>query len=96
MLIKIPHYSFKDFYIIIVTFILTLLIILPIGLFKITSMISFVILFILIYIIIKTMSNENSSNDLPSSLYPSMPHTGLDGISLDNYAAGVRTNNYIT
>jgi len=96
MLIKIPHYSFKDFYIIIVTFILTLLIILPIGLFKITSMISFVILFVLIYIIIKTMSTENLANDLPSSLYPSMPHTGLDGISLDNYVAGVKTNNYIT
>jgi hypothetical protein len=95
MLIKIPHYSFKDFYILIVTFILTLLIILPIGLFKVTSIISFIILFVLIYIIIKTMSSENLSTDLSPALYPSMPHTGLDGISLYNYAAGVKTDNYI-
>lgn len=95
MIIQIPNYSFKDFYIIIITFILTLLIIFPIGLFKVTSIISFVILFILIYIILKTMSNENLSINLPSSLYPSMPHTGLDGVSLDNYSAGIKTDNYI-
>jgi len=41
------------------------------------------------------MSSENLSTDLSPALYPSMPHTGLDGISLDNYAAGIKTDNYI-
>ena len=36
-----------------------------------------------------SMSNENLSNELPSHLYPSLPHTGLDGISLNNYVAGM-------
>ena len=95
MIVSIPHYSLKDFYIIIVVFILTLLIILPIGLFKVTSIISFVILFIIIYIIIKSMTTENLHSDVSSALYPVMPHTGLDGISLNNYIAGVKTDTYI-
>jgi molecular chaperone DnaK len=32
---------------------------------------------------------ENLSNELPSTLYPSFPHLGLDGISLNSYIAGI-------
>jgi hypothetical protein len=39
-----------------------------------------------------SITNENLSNDLPNTLYPSMPHTGLDGISLNNYIAGMDIN----
>ena len=42
-----------------------------------------------------SLSNENLSNELPSSLYPSLPHTGLDGISLNNYVAGMDVPSYI-
>ena len=41
------------------------------------------------------MTNENLSNELPSTLYPSLPHTGLDGISLNNYVAGMDVHKYI-
>ena len=36
-----------------------------------------------------SLSSENLSNEIPSTLYPSEPHLGLDGISLNNYVAGM-------
>lgn len=36
-----------------------------------------------------SITNENLSNELPTAIYPSMPHIGLDGISLNNYVAGM-------
>ena len=47
------------------------------------------------FVILKSISSENLSNELPSTLYPSPPHTGLDGISLNSYVAGMDTNQYI-
>jgi RsiW-degrading membrane proteinase PrsW (M82 family) len=55
----------------------------------IESILSTLILFLIIFIILISMSNENLSNELPSTLYPSIPHTGLDGISLNSYIAGM-------
>ena len=40
------------------------------------------------------MTNENLSNELPSTLYPIFPHSGLDGISLNNYVAGMDIKKY--
>ena len=61
---------------------------------SITTILSFILLFLIIYVIFNSMSSTNP-NDLPSTLYPSMPHTGLDGISLNNYVAGMDVNKYI-
>ena len=51
--------------------------------------------FLIIYVIVSSMTSENLSNELPSTLYPSLPHTGLDGISLNSYVAGMDVNQYI-
>ena len=65
------------------------------GLKSVESILSFILLFVIIYVIAISMSNENLSNELPSTLYPVAPHTGLDGISLNNYVAGMQVNKYI-
>lgn len=79
-----------------ISLIISVIIIYPIlGLFSIQSVLSIIILFLIIYIIITSITSENLSNELPSTLYPSMPHTGLDGISLNSYVAGLKTDRYI-
>lgn len=65
------------------------------GLQSVEAILSFILLFIILYVIASSMSNENLSNELPSTLYPVAPHTGLDGISLNNYVAGMQVNKYI-
>lgn len=76
--------------------ILSVIIIYPIlGITSLQALLSILILFLIIYVILNSISNENLSNELPSTLYPSMPHTGLDGISLNSYVAGLRTDNYV-
>ena len=65
------------------------------GIGSMESFISFIILFMILFVIISSMTNENLSNELPSTLYPSLPHTGLDGISLNNYVAGMDVQKYI-
>jgi hypothetical protein len=40
------------------------------------------------------MTTENLSNELPSTLYPSLPHMGLDGISMNSYVAGMDVRKY--
>jgi len=61
---------------------------------SISIILSFILLFMIIYVIITSITNENLSNELPSTLYPSLPHTGLDGISLNNYMAGMDVSNF--
>ena len=51
-----------------------------------------IILFILFFILLTSLSNENMSNELPSTLYPSPPRMGLDGISLNSYVSGNDNN----
>ena len=41
------------------------------------------------------MSNNNLENELPSTLYPTMPHLGLDGINLNNYVSGLTPKSYV-
>ena len=51
-----------------------------------------ILLFVTFFIILSSLSNENMSNELPSTLYPSSPHMGLDGISLNTYVTGNDNN----
>jgi hypothetical protein len=81
--------NFKSFF---VSIIISLIIIYPIfrkNFLSINSIISFVVLTFIIFFIISSITNENLSNEMPSYLYPNLPHTGLDGISLNNYVAGL-------
>lgn len=81
---------------ILICLIISFIIIYPIlGIGSLESILSFIILFLIIYVIVYSMTNENLSNELPSTLYPYMPHTCLDGISLNSYVAGMSTNRYI-
>jgi branched-subunit amino acid ABC-type transport system permease component len=79
---------------IIISALISFIIIFPVlGFNSGTAIASMFILFLLIYFTLSTFSNDNKSNDLPSTLYPNLPHTGLDGISLDSYVAGLDLNN---
>lgn len=51
-----------------------------------------IILFVIFFIILTSLSNENLSNELPSTLYPSPPRMGLDGVSLNSYVSGNDNN----
>jgi hypothetical protein len=79
-----------------VCLILAIVIIYPIlGFASIHAILSIILLFLILYVILTSMTSENLSNELPSTLYPSLPHTGLDGISLNTYVAGMDTSKYI-
>ena len=67
----------------------------PLGFDSIVSYLAFGLLFLILFVILKSITSENLSNELPSTLYPSLPHTGLDGISLNSYVAGMDVNQYI-
>jgi len=56
---------------------------------SLTGILSFLLLGLIFFVIISTMTSENLSNELPSTLYPAVPHTGLDGISLNSYINGM-------
>ena len=66
-----------------------------IGVNKLEGILSAALLAMILYVISLTMSNENLSNGPLDPLYPSNPHTGLDGISLGNYVAGMDVNKYV-
>jgi len=51
-----------------------------------------ILLFVIFFIILTSLSNENMANELPSTLYPSPPRMGLDGISLNSYVSGNDNN----
>jgi hypothetical protein len=79
-----------------VCLIISVIIIYPIlGFGSIQSILSIILLFLILFVIVKSITSENLSNELPSTLYPSLPHTGLDGISLNSYVAGLDTRTYI-
>lgn len=76
---------------IIICLIISFVIVYPVmGVGSIESMLSIFLLFLIIYIIVYSITSENLSNELPSTLYPSSPHLGLDGISLNSLVAGVK------
>lgn len=53
---------------------------------------SAILLFILFFVLLTSLTNENLSNELPSTLYPAPPRMGLDGISLNSYVSGNDNN----
>jgi hypothetical protein len=82
-------YNFTYLWKIVISILLAILIIFPaLGVGTLQSTLSIIILSLIFFVIILSMTNENLSNELPSTLYPSIPHTGLDGISLNSYVAG--------
>jgi hypothetical protein len=93
-LVTIKHnYNYTYLYKIVICLILSFIIVCPILGFKtVQSIFSFIILSLIIYLIISTINNDNLANELPSTIYPSLPHTGLDGISLNSYVTGMDTN----
>jgi hypothetical protein len=89
-------YNFSYLWKPVICLIVAIAIIFPIlGFASLHAILSIVLLFLILYVIVSSMSSENLSNELPSTLYPSLPHTGLDGISLNTYVAGMSTSNYI-
>ena len=86
-------YNYRYLYSIIASLIIAFVIIFPImGIGSLTSILSFILLTLIIYVLITSMTNENLSNELPSTLYPLPPRMGLDGISLNSYIAGIDIN----
>jgi len=89
--ISIPnHLNLHTFKIGLISFLLSLLVIFPtMGIQSISSILCVVLLTVLFYILITTMTSEDLSNELPSTLYPTSPRLGLDGVSLNNYYGGL-------
>ena len=78
------NYNFNYLIKIVVCLVLSIAIVYPIlDLQSIQGILSVILLFLIIYVIVISITSENLSNELPSTLYPSLPHTGLDGISLN-------------
>ncbi len=94
--INIPNsLHISRFYPTIVAFLLAVVIIYPtMGMDRPTSWACIFVLFILFYVLVSTMSGENLSNELPSTLYP-LPPRGTDGISTQNYMAGMQVRNTV-
>jgi hypothetical protein len=89
-------YNFSYLWSPIICLLLSVAIIYPIlDLASVQGILSVILLFLILYVIVASMTSENLSNELPSTLYPSIPHTGLDGISLNSYVAGMDTTKYI-
>ncbi len=84
--------SYSSWITIIVCLIISFVIVYPVmGFGSMESFLAIFLLFLIIYVIVISMSNENLSNELPRTLYPSSPHLGLDGISLNALVAGTNT-----
>jgi hypothetical protein len=89
------NYSFRNLWKPVICLILSIAIIFPIlGVASIQAILSIILLFLILYVIVASLTSENLSNELPSTLYPSLPHTGLDGISLNTYVAGMDNLKY--
>ena len=96
--IAVPNFKVVgQYYKFFISLIISLLIIVPIfrkdGL-NLSSISCTIVLTLIIFVIITSISNENLYNETPSYLYPSLPHTGLDGISLNNYVSGLDLEKY--
>jgi hypothetical protein len=94
--ITIPNFYFlRSLTKILLSILIAALITVPVlGYDKFESIVAFIILFFIIYIMIISITAENLSNELPSTLYPAIPHTGLDGISISTYVAGTNMTHY--
>ncbi len=80
---------------IIFSLIISFIIVYPItGFTTTTSIFVLLILTFIIYLLISNMG-INKADNVPFSTYPAPPHTGLDGISLDNLVAGIPVSQYV-
>lgn len=50
---------------------------------------AYVILTIIIYILIRSTTGSGLTQSLPYATYPTPPHLGLDGVTVDNRQAGL-------
>lgn len=89
--ISIPNsFNLKPIYTLLVCGLLSFIVVFPmLGFKSLTSILSFLLLGMIFYIIITSITSENLANELPSTLYPGIPHNGLDGISLNTYINGM-------
>jgi hypothetical protein len=71
-----------------VSLILSFLIIFPLGMKSAPTICAFILMTVVIFIFINNMA-DNKSDALPSTTIPTPPHTGLDGIDVDNLVAGI-------
>ncbi len=82
--------NLNPLYTILICVLLSFIIVNPmLGFKSLTAVLSILLLSLIIYVIITSITNENLANELPSTLYPGIPHTGLDGISLSTYVNGM-------
>jgi len=89
-------YNYSKYINMLICFIIAFIVVYPIlGFGSTESIISIVLLFLIIYVIVNSISTNNLSNELPSTIYPYNPNLGLDGISLNSYVAGMSVNRYI-
>lgn len=93
--VSIPHIDIFQYRTFFISLILAFLIIYPLGIQSIPSILSFIVLTLIIYLFIKSMAQENKSDALPFTTFPTPPHTGLDGIDVDNLVAGVPVSQII-
>jgi hypothetical protein len=71
-----------------VSLILSFLIIFPLGMKSAPTICAFILMAVVLFILINNMA-ENRSDALPFTTIPTPPHTGLDGIDVDNLVAGI-------
>lgn len=53
------------------------------------AIVAFLGLFTLLYISFSNMNSDNRPGSLPMTVYPPMPHMGLDGVSVENRITGL-------
>jgi hypothetical protein len=88
--VSVPHLSIPSyFYKMIFSMIVAFIIIYPVGFSKTALIFAFIVLSVFFYVILSSITSDSVSNLLPSTTYPPPPHTGLDGISLNNLVAGI-------
>jgi hypothetical protein len=97
-IITAPEFLYyKNFTNFVISLIISFIIIYPIfkkNLLSITSISALIVLTLILFVILISINNENLYNEMPSTLYPYLPNTGLDGISKNNYLAGLDIKHY--
>jgi uncharacterized protein YacL len=71
-----------------VALIVAFLICFPLGLKSIPTILAMILMTMILYLFIYNMA-ENPADALPFTTMPAPPHTGLDGIDVDNLVAGI-------
>ncbi len=85
---KTPQWVIKLF----VSLLFAFIICFPLGLKSMPTILAMVLMTMILYLFIHNMG-ENPADALPFTTMPTPPHTGLDGIDVDNLVAGVPLQN---